>query len=101
MSLQLPRPSLSFPNLTALKSSLQDQDEAGDEETVTEIDEEFDTENYAIDVDALDEEAKDAVREYSTSLSSELKMGAGLPSLFNNFECINKFLMNKCHFFLC
>ncbi|KAA8528092.1 hypothetical protein F0562_035039 [Nyssa sinensis] len=37
-------------------------------------DEHFDDESFAIDVEALEKEAKDAVREYSISLSRELKI---------------------------
>lgn len=39
-----------------------------------EFDDEFDDEDYSIDVEAFEEEAKDVVREYSSSLSRELRL---------------------------
>lgn len=41
-----------------------------------EFDDEFDDEDYSIDVEAFEEEAKDVAREYSSSLSRELRLGA-------------------------
>lgn len=40
-----------------------------------EFDDEFDDEDYSIDVEAFEEEAKDVIREYSSSLSRELRLG--------------------------
>uniref|UniRef100_A0A9I9D8I7 GTPase Der n=1 Tax=Cucumis melo TaxID=3656 RepID=A0A9I9D8I7_CUCME len=39
-----------------------------------ELDDEFDDEDYTIDVEAFEEEAKDVLREYSSSLSRELRL---------------------------
>ncbi|XP_038901228.1 GTPase Der [Benincasa hispida] len=39
-----------------------------------EFDDEFDDEDYSIDVEALEEEAKDVLRDYSSSLSLELRI---------------------------
>lgn len=40
-----------------------------------ELDDEFGDEDYTIDVEAFEEEAKDVLREYSSSLSRELRLG--------------------------
>lgn len=40
------------------------------------FDDEFEDEDYSIDVEAFEEEAKDVLREYSSSLSRELRLGA-------------------------
>ncbi|KDP22086.1 hypothetical protein JCGZ_25917 [Jatropha curcas] len=72
ISLQTPRSYLSLSKLTAHKYEVEEfEDEEENEET--EIDK-SDSEDYAIDVDALEEEAEDAVREYSSSLSRQLRI---------------------------
>ncbi|CAK7331016.1 unnamed protein product [Dovyalis caffra] len=78
LSFQIPLSSLSFPKLTALKSStntiqhFEDDDDDEDIDTETEI-VEYDSEiDDSIDTDELEKEAKLAVKEYSSSLSREL-----------------------------
>jgi hypothetical protein len=80
LSLSLPKPRLlsqcvsRFPNTSQQAEKAFDKDEleeVGDEEA-----DESDGDDFsAIDVDALEEEARDAAREYSSSLSRELRIG--------------------------
>jgi len=80
LSLSLPKPRLlsqcvsRFPNTSQQAEKAFDKDEleeVGDEEA-----DESDGDDFsAIDVDALEEEARDAAREYSSLLSRELRIG--------------------------
>ncbi|KAJ9164362.1 hypothetical protein P3X46_023945 [Hevea brasiliensis] len=73
-SLQIPRSSPSLFKLTSHNSFANTHiDEFQDDEADTEFDE-SDTDDYPIDIEELQEEAEDAVREYSTSLSRQLRI---------------------------
>lgn len=92
VSLSLHKRSYLYPlPLRALSSSNDAVSAANDEEEFAEFEEEdggfeeeeeevdddgSDGQDFGFDVDALEREAKDAVREYSSSLSRELKIGA-------------------------
>ncbi|WCJ36898.1 GTPase Der [Euphorbia peplus] len=77
-SLQLRRSSLAFSKLTVHKSSSNssieefegDDDGEGEETEVYESD----SEDYSIDIDELEEEAEAVAREYSSSLSRQLRI---------------------------
>lgn len=74
-SLQIPRSSPSLFKLTSHKSFADTHiDEFRKDEAETEFDE-SDSEDYAIDIEELEEEAEDVVREFSTSLSRQLRIG--------------------------
>ncbi|CAI0450000.1 unnamed protein product [Linum tenue] len=72
--LQFPRSSSPLPGLISCKSSIKDdQEEVAEADTEAGQDfDESDGEDYEFDVDELEQEAKVAVREYSSSLSREL-----------------------------
>ncbi|KAG8653079.1 GTPase Der [Manihot esculenta] len=73
-SLQIPRSSPSLFKLTSHKSFADTHiDEFQKDEAEIEFDE-SDSEDYAIDIEELEEEAEDAVREFSTSLSRQLRI---------------------------
>ncbi|XP_048228953.1 GTPase Der isoform X2 [Ricinus communis] len=75
--LQFPRSSLSISRLAAhnslTNSSIQESENNDEESEETEA-YESDSDDYAIDIDALEQEAEDVVREYSTSLSRQLRI---------------------------
>ncbi|XP_065866923.1 uncharacterized protein [Euphorbia lathyris] len=74
-SLQLLRSSLSLPKLSVHKSlSNSSIEEFGEEEEEETEVYESDSEDYSIDIDELEEEAEEAAREYTTSLSRQLKI---------------------------
>lgn len=73
--------SLSFPTVcqcTAVTGDTGSPENYVDAEGegLGEFDDEFDDGDYSIDVEAFEKEAKDVLREYSSSLSRELMLGA-------------------------
>ncbi|XP_062171688.1 uncharacterized protein LOC133877417 isoform X2 [Alnus glutinosa] len=79
LSLSLPKPRLLSHCVSRFPNSSQQAEKAFDKDELEEVgDEEADESDgddfSAIDVDALEEEARDAAREYSSSLSRELRI---------------------------
>lgn len=80
-SLQFPHSSRSISNLAVHKpfsnTSIEEFEEEEGEDEEMEV-YESDSEDYSIDIDELEEEAEDVVRQYSTSLSRLLRIGCFL-----------------------
>lgn len=76
------------------------QEEEGEEEKMEKEEgaDVSDDESYSIiDTDALEEEALDAVREFSSSLSNQLRLGEFFGALTCIALCLNMFFMLAEH----